>query len=149
MAKKEPSKEGTTNRKKSKKTAPKKAKPSEKSKEKKVKEAEETPWVTEEEKAQELTEERPEQKPREAEPLRVKDLIMVLIAELSNKAWAYMEKIAHPETGQPKKDLVQAKLAIDTIESLLEVVRAHLNEGEIRSVESTLANLRINFVAMG
>jgi hypothetical protein len=143
MTKKESSKKGTT---RPKKTAPKKVKPEKKTEDKKVQEATE-------EKVQEMKEEkaheRPEERSKEAEPLRVKDLILVLIAELSNKAWAYMEKIAHPETGQPKKDLAQAKLAIDTIEALLEVVRAHLNEGEIRSVESTLANLRVNFVAMG
>ena len=98
--------------------------------------------------------ETPESKPQEepkvgSEPIRVKDLILVLFAELSNKAWAFMGKIGHPETGQPRSDLKQARLAIDTIEALLQVARAHMDEQEIHSVETTLANLRINFVTLG
>jgi hypothetical protein len=89
-----------------------------------------------------------ESQARTKEPLKVKDVILLLIVELSNRAWAYMGKVAHPETGEPTVDLEQARLAIDALEALFEASKGHMDEKEAKSVESTLSNLRVNFVSV-
>jgi hypothetical protein len=109
-------------------------------------ETQKEPGKTPQEGAEPGPQETPQKPP---EPLRVKDLILVLIVELANKAWAYMGKIAHRETGEPKTDLEQARFAIDTIEAVLNAVRDKLEEEEIKNIEQVLSDLRANFVALG
>jgi hypothetical protein len=80
------------------------------------------------------------------EPIQVKDYIYLNILTLEGKAWAYMDLIAHPETQKHVKDLNQAKLAIDTIDTLFKIVQEYLTHEQKKDLQTRLTNLRLNFV---
>jgi hypothetical protein len=79
------------------------------------------------------------------EPVPVKDIILMYLYTLEGKAWAYLGLTSHPETGKPKKDLAEAKIAIDAIESLLKIVEIMLSPDEKKEIRVQLTNLRLNF----
>ncbi len=90
-----------------------------------------------------------EQGSQPREPLRVTDLLLISTAQLVQKAWAFLGTISHPETGTQHRDLDQARLAIDAIERLLDLVRrASVPADALRDLEFQLANLRINYLAL-
>lgn len=80
------------------------------------------------------------------EPIQVKDYIYLNILTLEGKAWAYMDLIAHPETQKHLKDLDQARLAIDTIDTLFKTVQEYLTNEQKKDLQTRLTNLRLNFV---
>ena len=91
-----------------------------------------------------------QEKPKEErepleEPIPVKDIILMYLYTLEGKAWAYLGLTGHPETGKPKKDLAEAKIAIDAIVSLLKIVENMLSPDEKREIQDQLTNLRLNF----
>ena len=92
----------------------------------------------------------PEQREQEdkllTEPLTVKDLLVMTIISLESKAWAYLDFIAHPETQKHKKDISEARLAIDTIDVLFKMVESYLSVDEKKDIQVRLTNLRLNFV---
>ncbi len=99
----------------------------------------------------EKKEEKPEveQKPEEKklkEPIKVRDIILVALTNLERKAWAYLGLVSHMETGEIKKDLHQARLAIDAVSALYEVIKGELAEQDRKTIELALTNLRLNFV---
>jgi hypothetical protein len=79
------------------------------------------------------------------EPVEVKDLILMTMLSLEGKAWAYLGLTSHPETKKPKKDLEQAKLAIDSIDVLYKMIEPKLSNEEKKQVQVSLTNLRLNF----
>lgn len=79
------------------------------------------------------------------EPIAVKDYLYLTVLSLENKAWAYMDLIAHPETQKHKKDLKQAKLAIDTIDALFKMLEPELNPEQKKDLQNRLTNLKLNF----
>ena len=79
--------------------------------------------------------------------LRIDTMLKVFTGELILKAWAWLGIISHPETEETKTDLHQAKLAIDTIEKLLELKNEFLSEDEIKETEIALSNLKLNYVS--
>ena len=80
------------------------------------------------------------------EPIMVKELILMTILSLEGKAWAYLDLVAHPETQKHKKDINEAKLAIDTIDALYKITEGQLNAEEKKDIQVRLTNLRLNFV---
>ena len=80
------------------------------------------------------------------EPVRVKDLLFMYILSLESKAWAYLDLIAHPETQKHKKDLSEAKLAIDAIDVLYKIYGEQWSADEKKDIQIRLTNLRLNFV---
>ncbi|MEO0216415.1 MAG: DUF1844 domain-containing protein [candidate division WOR-3 bacterium] len=80
------------------------------------------------------------------EPIPVKELLLMTILSLEGKAWAYLGLTAHPETQKPKKDLKEAKLAIDSIETLFKLIEPLLENEEKKDIQVRLTNLRLNFV---
>ncbi len=80
------------------------------------------------------------------EPVPIKDILLMTILSLEGKAWAYLGLIAHPETQKPKEDLNEAKIAIDSIDSLFKIVEPLLNNDERKDIQTRLTNLRLNFV---
>ncbi len=80
------------------------------------------------------------------EPLTVKDLLVMTIVSLESKAWAYLDLIAHPETQKHKKDMNEARLAIDTMDTLYKMVEPFLSVEEKKDIQVRLTNLRLNFV---
>jgi len=80
------------------------------------------------------------------EPVSIKDILLMTILSLEGKAWAYLGLISHPETQKPKKDLNEAKLAIDSIDMLFKLMAPLLNNDEKKDIQNRLTNLRLNFV---
>lgn len=81
------------------------------------------------------------------EILKVDSMLKIMVGELILKAWSWLGVISHPETEEIKVDLKQAKLAIDSIEKLLELKKEFLNQSEIKEIEITLSNLKLNYVS--
>ncbi len=81
------------------------------------------------------------------EPLKVDTMLRVFIGELILKAWAWLGVTSHPENNRMQTDLKQAKLAIDSLEKLLELKNDFLTEDEIKEIEFSLSNLKLNYVS--
>ena len=105
--------------------------------------------IAEKEEKKEIPEpEKEEQKtpPLLDEPIPVTDYLYMMIASLDAKAWAYMDYIAHPETQKHKKDLAQAKKAIDAIDAMYKIIQDQLTTEQRKDIETRITNLRLNFV---
>jgi len=83
---------------------------------------------------------------KKKEILKVDTMLRVFMGELVLKGWAYLGVISHPETEEIKSDIEQAKLAIDAIERLLELRKNFLSEKEIKEMQLSLSNLKLNYV---
>ncbi len=77
--------------------------------------------------------------------LNVPQAILFSIGVLSELAWQKMGLHINPITRQIEPDMKQARLAIDTIAMLVEMVREWVDEREYDSLRTLLANLRLNF----
>lgn len=69
-----------------------------------------------------------------------------LIVSLSTEILFHLGEIAHPGTGERRKDLVLAKHAIDTLAMLQEKTKGNLSEEEQKLLESMLYDLRMGFI---
>ncbi len=82
---------------------------------------------------------------RPENPVPVSDFLILTSSTLITKAWAYLGVVSHPETGKIKKDLRQAELAIDAIDSISNLLKAF---GEnTKDLEFQLSNLRLNYLS--
>ncbi len=77
--------------------------------------------------------------------LDVPQAILFSISVLSELAWQKMGLHINPVTRQLEPDMKQARLAIDTISLLVEVIREWVSEREYDSLRTLLANLKLNF----
>ena len=79
------------------------------------------------------------------------DLIGYCINLLSSQAWQKLGLLADPQTGEAKPDLVEAKVAIDTVGDLaarLETAPEAVISADMRRDLRTLLNdLRLNYVS--
>jgi len=73
-------------------------------------------------------------------------VIQWCLSVLAATAWQSMGLIPHPDTKQIRRDLNDARLAIDSTAALVEVVKSHLSDKQRREVEALLTDLRVNFV---
>ncbi len=87
-----------------------------------------------------------EKRPLLSEPIKVQEYIYMSILSLDAKAWAYMDLVVHPETQKHHKDMEQAKLAIDTIDTIFKTAQAHFSPEQKKDIQARLTNLRLNFV---
>jgi hypothetical protein len=65
---------------------------------------------------------------------------------LAERAWIDMGMVTDPGTGEIKTQLDQAKLAIDVLGDLARHIEPLAAPDERREVQTTLTNLRLNFV---
>jgi hypothetical protein len=79
------------------------------------------------------------------EPIKVRDYIYFTILSLEGKAWAFMDFIVHPETQKHEKDLTQAKLAIDAIDTLFKLSENEMTPEQKKDIQNRMTNLRLNF----
>ena len=78
-------------------------------------------------------------------PVTVSDFLILTSSTLITKAWAFLGLVSHPETGKIKKDLHQAELAIDAIDSISKLLK---NFGEnTKDIDLQLSNLRLNYLS--
>ena len=82
----------------------------------------------------------------EIKPVKVSEMLLVTLANLEVKAWAYLGLVTHPENKKISKDLNEAKLAIDAIDSLFNLMKKKMTAEEKKHFELTLTNLRLNYV---
>lgn len=92
-----------------------------------------------------MAEEKKEEPKLLDEPIPVKELLLMSIFSLEAKAWAYLGIVMHPETQKVKKDINEAKLAIDSIDALFKLIEPMLSNDEKKDIQVKLANLRLNF----
>jgi len=80
----------------------------------------------------------------ELEKLTVKDIVFQAMLSLSSFGY---EKLGLPkETNAAKKDIVQAKLAIDCLSALIEACEKSMKPEELSSYKAAAANLKLTFV---
>ncbi|MEJ5251017.1 MAG: DUF1844 domain-containing protein [Chthonomonadetes bacterium] len=80
------------------------------------------------------------------EPVDVLTFALWLVDEMQAQAWIKMGLWKDPITGEIQTDLRQAKIAIDCVAALAEVLKPHLAEAQRRDLERLLTDLRLNFV---
>jgi hypothetical protein len=71
---------------------------------------------------------------------------MSLVDLYQHSAWMAMGKIADPITSETKRNLPQARWAIDTLQMLERKTRGNLDENELRFLRDMLHTLRMNYV---
>lgn len=80
------------------------------------------------------------------EPVDVTTFALWMIDEMQAQAWIKLGLWKDPITGDLQPDLRQAKIAIDCVAALAEVLKPHLPEAQRRDLERLLTDLRLNFV---
>ncbi len=78
--------------------------------------------------------------------LDTKALLLWFSGVLATRAWMDLGLLADPVHGGVSKNIEDARVAIDGVGSLLEVLRGKVDPGELRELERVLADLRLNFV---
>ena len=91
-------------------------------------------------------EERAERPQEELRPLDIYTVLRFSIAQLEAVAWQMMGLQADPITNQTRKDIEQARVAIDGTSALVEKLLPHVQGQEARDYQSLLTDLRLNFV---
>lgn len=81
-------------------------------------------------------------------PLKVRDFLLVSLISLREKAWAYLGALSHEETGEKLVDLKEARLAIDALDAILNLIKTSISDEEKKALELDLANLRLNYVTL-
>jgi hypothetical protein len=80
----------------------------------------------------------------ELEKLTVKDIVFQMMVSLSSLGY---EKLGLPkDTNAAKKDIAQAKLAIDCLSAMIEACEKSLKPEELSSYKAAAANLKLSFV---
>lgn len=94
---------------------------------------------------EELTEEEARKRLQDMiDRMTVKDIVADMMISLSSLAY---KKLGLPEDSNAKfKDLDQAKQAIDCLAGLLEGIKPVFSEDELKTFETTIANLKMAFV---
>lgn len=77
---------------------------------------------------------------------KVYDLIQFMVGMLAEQAWVRMGIRLAPGQKEPEKDLVQAKVAIDTIVFMVDRIAQYLNDNDRRTLRALVSDLQINFV---
>lgn len=85
--------------------------------------------------------------PQEFYPRDVATFLRGIMLFLGEQAWIYMGLTLHPIQGKITKDLSQARLAVNSMESLLLQLSGYLAEGELSEFRKMLADLKLNFVS--
>jgi predicted RNase H-like nuclease (RuvC/YqgF family) len=80
----------------------------------------------------------------EIDRLTTKDIITQMMMSLSSLAYKKMGIPA--EANNKYKDKEQAKMAVDSFDALFKVLKDELSASEVENLQSSLANLQLNFV---
>jgi len=73
-------------------------------------------------------------------------LFLQLIMTFETAAWQQMGKIKNPLTDKIERDLNQAQFSIDMLDMIKTKTQGNLTENEIRVLDRTLSELKLNFV---
>jgi len=83
---------------------------------------------------------------QELRPLDVHAVLRVCIGQLSAAAWQLMGLQPDPFTNTIRKDIPQARIAIDAASTLMDKLLPNLEGQEARDYQSLLTDLRLNFL---
>jgi len=103
-----------------------------------------TPAVVVETEVEELYDEEEMVEPGEIPDVR--SVLALFLGELRNLAWLRMGLVANPVTHQIEKDLMQAKMAIDTVAFLASQLEPHVAPEERLPLKAMVSDLQVNFV---
>ena len=78
--------------------------------------------------------------------LSIRDRLLMSIDILHQGSWIAMGLIADPATGEIKRDLEQARIAIDCVGYLAAKVEPDLDDHTRRELKNLVSDLQINFV---
>ena len=79
-------------------------------------------------------------------PKDIYSSIQMMIASLGQQAWLYMGMQTNPMTGAIEKDLKQAKIAIDCVTAMIEVIKPHVADQQKLELETLKQNLQLNLI---
>jgi hypothetical protein len=105
--------------------------------------AEEEPKAEEQPKAEAEAE---QQIPEEALNVTVQGFLMWFVEMLIPSAWQHMGLQMNPITKKVEPDMVQAKLAIDTVAFMTDQLMPHVPEEQKKAYRALVSDLRVNFV---
>lgn len=78
--------------------------------------------------------------------MTVANILRMSAGMLNERAWVGMGLVPDPLTGQMDKNLAEAKRAIDILTDLVKHLEQDAAPDERREIQTTLTNLRLNFV---
>ena len=73
-------------------------------------------------------------------------LFVWFISMLTGKAWEHLGLMMNPDTKETQKDLLKAKIAIDSISFLFDQIKSELGKEDVKRIEDLMANLKLNYV---
>lgn len=79
--------------------------------------------------------------------LSVYDVIMVMTEQMASLAWQKMGLQPDMITGEVRKDLAQAKTAVDVTAGLAAFLEPQLDEEDKRRIHNLVRDLRMNYVS--
>ena len=81
------------------------------------------------------------------EPINVYGAIAQTVEFIASLAWQKMGLQPDIITGKIEPDMAQAKVAVDTVAMLVEILEPHLDEeSDKRKVQNLVRDLRVNYV---
>ena len=78
--------------------------------------------------------------------LSVNDILFYTISMLVEQAWVKMGLRANPATNEITKDLDEARLAIDSVSALINVVQEKQEQNVKNELNNLVSTLQMNFV---
>lgn len=78
--------------------------------------------------------------------ITVDGILQMAAGLLAERAWIDMGMVADPGTGKVEKRLEESRRAIDALADISRHLQANATPDEKRELETTLTNLRLNFV---
>lgn len=82
----------------------------------------------------------------EMPPPNVYATLGFIVGLMAEQAWQFMGLHLPPGQKEPANDLVQAKVAIDTIVFISDKLHPHVSEEERKALRSLISDLQINYV---
>lgn len=75
-------------------------------------------------------------------------ILTLFLGIIVEKAWQNLGLKVKPGTDKVETDLGQAKTAIDVAALLLEKLKTHLSQSEVKRLEGAIGDLKLNFVRL-
>lgn len=80
-------------------------------------------------------------------PDKMEEVLKLHVFQLQGWAYIHLGLQAHPKTKKANKDMAQAKLAIDALSAMVEVLLPRLSPEEQRELKIMASDLKMNFVS--
>lgn len=88
----------------------------------------------------------PQMNPEDLFPKDIYSFMKMIMGSLSSQVWIFLGLMPHPSTQKVEKDIAQAKIALDTIDFIYNLISSTMEEAEKKAYEELLGNLKLNFI---